>query len=83
MQQMIQHQQKAVQLAQQNQADMDGNRPRPGSPSAAENAPSPSKRPRLESFQPGQGGVMMPNGRPGQAMPGQPQVGPIPIVFSH
>ncbi|KAL1837448.1 hypothetical protein VTJ49DRAFT_3768 [Mycothermus thermophilus] len=74
--QMLQ-QQKAAQMAQQqNPADMDGNRPRPGSPAGAENAPSPSKRPRLDGatpFQGGQGGVMMPNGRPGQAMPGQQQ----------
>jgi hypothetical protein len=41
-----------------------------------DNAPSPSKRPRLDGapFNPNQG-VMMPNGRPAQGMPGQQQVG--------
>ncbi|KAK3305146.1 uncharacterized protein B0T15DRAFT_493326 [Chaetomium strumarium] len=54
----------------------EGNRGGPGSPGSAENAPSPSKRPRLDGgapFNPNQG-VMMPNGRPGQGMPGQPQM---------
>ncbi|KAI0847012.1 hypothetical protein F5Y00DRAFT_271482 [Daldinia vernicosa] len=71
-----------LQQAKQNQmqrdgSNMDGNQNRPGSPGQAENAPSPSKRPRLDSsgpFNPQQGG-MMPNGqRPQQGMPGQ-QVG--------
>lgn len=60
-------------------SDMDGNRARPSSPGSAENAPSPSKRPRLNEapFNPAPGG-MMPNGRPaGQGMPGQ-QVGSDP-----
>lgn len=64
---------------------MDGNRVRPNSPGGAENAPSPSKRPRLDGgapFNPNQG-VMMPNGRPGQGMPGQQQVGSEPPEFSH
>lgn len=59
---------------------MDGNRARASSPGSAENAPSPSKRIRLNEsapFNPGQGGAM-PNGRPaGQGMPGQ-QVGVVP-----
>lgn len=62
---------------QRDPSDMDGNRARPASPGGAENAPSPSKRPRLDGgapFNPNQG-VMMPNGRPGQGMPGQQQVG--------
>lgn len=62
---------------QRDPSDMDGNRARPASPGGPENAPSPSKRPRLEGgapFNPNQG-VMMPNGRPGQGMPGQQQVG--------
>lgn len=59
---------------QQNGADMDANR-RPGSPGAAENAPSPNKRPRLDGagpFNP-QGQAAMMNGqRPQPGMPGQP-----------
>ncbi|XDG04661.1 hypothetical protein ABKA04_004276 [Annulohypoxylon sp. FPYF3050] len=71
-----------MQQAKQNQmqrdgSNMDGNQNRPGSPGGAENAPSPSKRPRLDGsgpFNPQQGG-MMPNGqRPQQGIPGQ-QVG--------
>lgn len=61
---------------QRDPSDMDGARARAASPGSAENAPSPSKRPRLDGtpFNPNQG-VMMPNGRPGQGMPGQQQVG--------
>ncbi|KAB5539267.1 SOM1 protein [Coniochaeta sp. 2T2.1] len=76
-------QQKGGQM-QRDPSDMDGNRARPASPGSTENAPSPSKRPRLEGGpfnQPNQG-VMMPNGRPaGQGMPGQ-QVGNGPSVSS-
>ena len=71
------HQQKAAGQMQRDPSDMDGNRARPASPGGAENAPSPSKRPRLDGgapFNPNQT-VMMPNGRPGQGMPGQQQVG--------
>ncbi|KAH0547623.1 hypothetical protein GP486_008412, partial [Trichoglossum hirsutum] len=50
-------------------SDMDMNGPRPQSPSSAENAPSPSKRPRLESGQ-FSGQPMVPNGR-GQQIQGQ------------
>jgi len=73
--QMQMLQQKQSQM-QRDPSDMDGNRQRPSSPGSADNAPSPSKRPRLDGgpFNPAQGG-MMPNGRPvGQGMPGQ-QVG--------
>ena len=69
--------QKAAGQMQRDPSDMDGNRARPASPGSADNAPSPSKRPRLDGgapFNPNQG-VMMPNGRPGQGMPGQQQVG--------
>ncbi|KAI5860866.1 hypothetical protein GGS23DRAFT_214558 [Durotheca rogersii] len=68
-----------LQQAKQNQiqrdgSNMDGNQNRPGSPSSAENAPSPSKRPRLDGsgpFNPQQGGVM-PNGqRQQQGIPAQ------------
>ncbi|KAI1079745.1 hypothetical protein F5B20DRAFT_590252 [Whalleya microplaca] len=71
-----------LQQAKQNQmqrdgSNMDGNQNRPASPGSAENAPSPSKRPRLDGpgpFNPQQAGIM-PNGqRPQQGMPGQ-QVG--------
>lgn len=79
---MIQQQQQlqAQQHQKQNQmqrdgSDLDGSR-RPQSPGSAENAPSPSKRQRLEGAQfNGQQG-MMPNGRgQPQGIPGQ-QVGP-------
>jgi hypothetical protein len=60
-------------LQQKNAMQRDpsgGDQQRPGSPGSAENAPSPSKRPRLDgggnSFNPQQ----MPNGR-GQPMPQQ------------
>jgi hypothetical protein len=63
---------------QRDGSDMDGNR-RPQSPGSSENAPSPSKRPKLEGapFNGQQG--MMPNGRgqPQGMGPGQ-QVGPGP-----
>lgn len=71
------HQQKAAGQMQRDPSDMDGSRVRPASPGSADNAPSPSKRPRIDGaapFNPNQG-VMMPNGRPGQVMPGQQQVG--------
>ncbi|TEA08736.1 Transcriptional activator somA [Colletotrichum sidae] len=73
------HQTKQTQM-QRDPSDMDGNRQRPASPGSGDNAPSPSKRPRLEGtpFNPSQPG-MMPNGRPQQGMPGQ-QVGTTPNV---
>lgn len=63
---------------QRDGSDMDGSRQRPPSPGSAENAPSPSKRPRLDGagFNGQQG--MMTNGRgQPQGIPGQ-QVGPGP-----
>lgn len=68
-------QQQAKQNAmQRDPSDMDGNR-RPASPGSTDNAPSPSKRPRLEGqapFNQAQPGMM--NGRPQQpGMPGQQQ----------
>ena len=58
---------------QRDPSDMDGNR-RPASPGSTDNAPSPSKRPRLDGnppFNPQQPG-MVPNGRPQQqGVPGQ------------
>lgn len=72
-----------LQQAKQNQmqrdpSGMDPNRERPSSPASGENAPSPSKRQRVDGgapFNPNQPG-MMPNGRPGQGMPGQQMSGP-------
>lgn len=72
---------QAVQLMHQKQnqmqrdpSGMDGDRQRPSSPGSTENAPSPSKRPRLGDGtfnQNGPGGM-----RPVGGMPGQP--GPMP-----
>lgn len=57
---------------QREHSDIDMNGHRPQSPSSAENAPSPSKRPRLEGG-PMNGQQLAPNGRgQGQTMPGQP-----------
>ena len=56
---------------QREHSDMDINGHRPQSPSSTENAPSPSKRPRLEGAQMN-GQQLAPNGRgPGQNIPGQ------------
>lgn len=62
-----------MQQAKQNQmqrdpSDPDGTRQRPGSPGSAENAPSPSKRPRLgdSAFNPNQPGMRQVSGMPGQ-----------------
>ncbi|KIL95776.1 hypothetical protein FAVG1_00514 [Fusarium avenaceum] len=73
--------QMMLQQAKQNQmqrdpSGMDGQN-RPTSPSSGDNAPSPSKRQRIDGapFNPNQPGAMMPNGRPGQGMPGQQMPG--------
>lgn len=70
--------QMIIQQAKQNQmqrdpSGMDQNRDRPSSPASGDNAPSPSKRPRIDGapFNPNQPGGMVANGRPGQGMPGQ------------
>ena len=56
---------------QRDQPDMDMNGNRPQSPASADNAPSPSKRPRLEGG-PVNGQQLAPNGRgQGQGMQGQ------------
>ncbi|KAA8645564.1 hypothetical protein EYZ11_012528 [Aspergillus tanneri] len=69
------HKSQQVQMMQQMQrehSDMDMNGHRPQSPSSAENAPSPSKRPRLEGAHMN-GQQLAPNGRgQGQGMPAQP-----------
>lgn len=72
------HQLQQMQLQQKQQMQRepsDGSHPRPQSPGSAENAPSPSKRPRLEGPAFNQQGGLAPNGR-GQStgIPGQ-QVG--------
>lgn len=61
-----------MQMQQRDQPDMDMNGNRPQSPASADNAPSPSKRPRLEGG-PVNGQQLAPNGRgQGQGMQGQP-----------
>ncbi|KAL8414562.1 hypothetical protein RB594_005699 [Gaeumannomyces avenae] len=70
-QMMLAHQKQGQ--MQRDPSDMDGNRQRPGSPNSTDNAPSPSKRARLDAgpFNQNQPG-MLSNGRPaGQGMPGQ------------
>ncbi|KAJ5757083.1 uncharacterized protein N7511_007265 [Penicillium nucicola] len=60
-----------MQHMQREQSDMEMAGHRPQSPASADNAPSPSKRPRLEGAVNGQ--QLAPNGRgQGQGMPGQP-----------
>ncbi|KAK2740472.1 hypothetical protein FQN57_006099 [Myotisia sp. PD_48] len=74
-QQIAQYRNQQAQMMHQMQrehSDMEMNGHRPQSPSSVENAPSPSKRPRLDGSQVN-GQPMAPNGRPqGQGMPGQP-----------
>ncbi|KAI0407569.1 hypothetical protein F4802DRAFT_605413 [Xylaria palmicola] len=74
-------QMQMLQASKQNQmqrdgSNMDGNQNRPTSPGSAENAPSPTKRPRLEGSGPfnAQHANMMNGQRPQQGIPGQ-QVG--------
>lgn len=70
--QLQKNQQMQMMQMQREHSDIDMNGHRPQSPSSAENAPSPSKRPRLEGG-PMNGQQLAPNGRgQGQAMPGQP-----------
>ncbi|KAL4930546.1 putative cAMP-dependent protein kinase pathway protein (Som1) [Aspergillus undulatus] len=70
--QLQKNQQMQMMQMQREHSDIDMNGHRPQSPSSAENAPSPSKRPRIESG-PMNGQQLAPNGRgQGQAMPGQP-----------
>lgn len=71
-------QMQMLQQAKQNQmqrdpSNMNANQDRPSSPASGENAPSPSKRQRIDGapFNPNQPGAMMANGRPGQVMAGQ------------
>ncbi|KAI0973894.1 hypothetical protein F4678DRAFT_486497 [Xylaria arbuscula] len=73
--QMLQAAAKQGQM-QRDGSNMDGNQNRPASPGTAENAPSPSKRQRLEGTGPfnAQHANMMNGQRPQQGMPAQ-QVG--------
>ncbi|KXG51891.1 LisH dimerization motif, subgroup [Penicillium griseofulvum] len=67
--QKAQHMQMVQQMQRDPDMEMGGHRPQ--SPASADNAPSPSKRPRLEGAVNGQ--QLAPNGRvQGQGMPGQP-----------
>lgn len=71
-QQFQKNQQMQMMQMQRDQPDMDMNGNRPQSPASADNAPSPSKRPRLEGG-PVNGQQLAPNGRgQGQGMQGQP-----------
>ncbi|OJJ48087.1 hypothetical protein ASPZODRAFT_62484 [Penicilliopsis zonata CBS 506.65] len=72
----LKNQQQQVHMMQHMQrehSDIDMNGHRPQSPSSAENAPSPPKRPRLEGGPMNGQQQLAPNGRgQGQVMPGQP-----------
>ncbi|KAI9817241.1 MAG: hypothetical protein M1827_001354 [Pycnora praestabilis] len=71
LQQMQHLKNQQLQMSRDN-SDGDMNGQRPQSPSSADNAPSPSKRPRLEGA-PFNAQPIMPNGRgQPQGMPGQP-----------
>ncbi|PWY77124.1 hypothetical protein BO70DRAFT_294905 [Aspergillus heteromorphus CBS 117.55] len=70
--QLHKNQQAQMMQMQREQSEIDMNGHRPQSPASAENAPSPSKRPRLEGG-PMNGQQLAPNGRgQPQGMPGQP-----------
>ncbi|KAG6147158.1 hypothetical protein E4U28_007550 [Claviceps purpurea] len=77
-QMMMQH---AKQSQMQREASaMEQTRERPSSPSSGDNAPSPSKRPRIDgAFHPTQPSGMVANGRPVQGMHGQ-QIQPNPSM---
>ena len=67
--QMAKNQQMIQQQMRRNPSDVDINGQRPRTPSSAENAPSPSKRPRLENIPPQiMAGRGPPHGFPGQMM---------------
>ena len=67
-----QQQLMAQQQMRRDPSDLDINGQRPRTPSSGENAPSPSKRPRLEGAPGFNGQQMMPNGRgPPQGLQGQ------------
>ena len=60
----MQKQQQLMQQMRRDPSEMDMNGQRPRTPSSGDNAPSPSKRPRID----GHPGMMMPNGRPQQML---------------
>ncbi|KAL9029445.1 MAG: hypothetical protein Q9196_002320 [Gyalolechia fulgens] len=60
----MQKQQQMMQQMRRDPSEMDMNGQRPRTPSSGDNAPSPSKRPRLD----GHPGMMMQNGRPQQML---------------
>ena len=59
-----QQQQHLMQTMRRDPSDIDMNGQRPRTPSSGDNAPSPSKRPRIE----GHPGMMLQNGRPQQML---------------
>lgn len=80
--QMLQQQAKQNQM-QRDPSNMDNRGDRPSSPASGENAPSPSKRQRVDApFHPNQTGAAMGNGR-GQVMPGQPMPGNVAAAQAH
>lgn len=66
---------------QRNHSDLDLNGHRPQTPASNENAPSPSKRPRLDAAQVN-GQPMAPNGR-GQPIAGQPNQPSNPLLMQN
>ncbi|KAL8828072.1 MAG: hypothetical protein Q9170_006757 [Blastenia crenularia] len=60
----FQKQQQMMQQMRRDPSEMDMNGQRPRTPSSGDNAPSPSKRPRID----GHPGMMMQNGRPQQML---------------
>ncbi|KAL9007075.1 MAG: hypothetical protein Q9188_000198 [Gyalolechia gomerana] len=60
----MQKQQQIMQQMRRDPSEMDMNGQRPRTPSSGDNAPSPSKRPRID----GHPGMMMQNGRPQQML---------------
>ncbi|WEW59868.1 hypothetical protein PRK78_005349 [Emydomyces testavorans] len=86
-QQIAQLQQNKAQMMhhqmQREHSDMEMNGHRPQSPSSVENAPSPSKRPRLDGSQVN-GQQMTPNGRAqSQGIPGQPNQQTSSLLAQH
>lgn len=83
--QMMMQQAKQQNQMQRDPSGMDQNRERPSSPASGENAPSPSKRQRIDGapFNPNQPGGMVANGRPAQGMPGQPMAANPNVAAAH
>ncbi|PGH16947.1 hypothetical protein AJ80_05015 [Polytolypa hystricis UAMH7299] len=81
--QLHKSQQAQMMQMQREHSDIEMNGHRPQSPSSVENAPSPSKRPRLDGSQVN-GQQMTPNGRgQGQGMPGQPNQQTNAMLMQH